>query len=216
MKALNNSIDLPSGLAFNLILVEGGIFSMGSPEGAPGGAKDEQPAHSVQVRSFYMGQYPVTQALWESLMGYNPSFFPGPNRPVEQVSWYDAAAFCNRLSQQLGLTVFYYSDEQLTRGYALKAPLSNDGPIYFNPSVNGFRLPTEAEWEYAARGGKYSEAYQYAGSDRLKQVGWFSGNSGGETHEVGLLPPNEAGLNDMSGNVWEWCEDWYGERYYEA
>ncbi|MBV6429412.1 MAG: Serine/threonine-protein kinase pkn1 [Haliscomenobacter sp.] len=204
---------LPSGPSFNLILVEGGEFRMGSPEGTPDAADDEKPDHLVQVSSFHMGEFPVTQALWEAVMGEqeNRSNFRGPNRPIERVSWYDAVAFCNRLSRELGLPFCYYSDERFKKAYSLEGPLSNEGPVFFNAKVGGFRLPTESEWEYAARGGKYSEGYRYAGSDRLKQVGWYDENSGKETHEVGLLYPNELGLYDMSGNVWEWCEDqWHG------
>ncbi len=207
---------LSSGLAFDLILVEAGTFRMGSPKGTPDARDSERPDHEVQVPSFYMGEFQVTQALWEAVIGDNPSRFPGPNRPVEQVSWYNAIAYCNRLSRELGLTVCYYSDEQFTKAYSLAGPLSNKGPVFLNPKSGGFRLPTEAEWEYAARGGKYSEGYKYAGSDRLKQVGWYDENSGGETHEVGLLYPNELGIYDMSGNVWEWCEDQWHDSYQGA
>ncbi len=206
---------LPSGLAFDLIRVEGDTFRMGSPEGTPDSDSDEHPDHDVRVSSFFIGQYPVTQTLWETIMGNNPSNFLGANRPVEKVSWYDAVAFCNRLSRDLELSPCYYADERFTKTYALEGPLPNSGPVYFNPKAGGFRLPTEAEWEFAARGGKYSEGYKYGGSDRLKQVGWYGENSGDETHEVGLLYPNELGLYDMSGNVREWCEDWYDSNYYK-
>ncbi len=210
------TITIPSGPSFDLILVEGGEFRMGSPEGTPDAENDEKPDHLVQVSSFQMGEFQVTQALLEAVMGSNPSNFQGSNRPVEQVSWYDAVAFCNRLSRELGLPFCYYSDEGFKKAYSLEGPLSNEGPVFFNAKSGGFRLPTEAEWEYAAGGGKHSEGYRYAGSDRLKQVGWYTENSGGETHEVGLLYPNELGLYDMSGNVWEWCEDQWHDSYQGA
>ncbi len=207
---------LPSGPSFNLILVEGGTFRMGSPKGTPDAHDSEQPDHEVQVPSFYMGEFQVTQALWEAVMGSNPSRFQGASRPVEQVSWYNSAAFCNRLSQKLGLPLCYYSDAGFTKAYSISGALTNAGTVFFNAKAGGFRLPTEAEWEYAAWGGKYSEGYRYAGSDRLIQVGWYTENSGGETHEVGLLYPNELGIYDLSGNVWEWCEDQWHNDYQGA
>uniref|UniRef100_UPI004056864C formylglycine-generating enzyme family protein n=1 Tax=Candidatus Electronema sp. TaxID=2698783 RepID=UPI004056864C len=161
-----------------LCLVEGGEFMMGDDNGE---YDDEKPAHRVRLDDFYIGKHPVTQELWQAVMGNNPSRFKGERRPVEQVSWIDAQDFLDRLNSRTG---------------------------------KKFRLPTEAEWEYAARGGKYSQDYKYAGSDRAKQVAWHDANSGDETHEVGLLLPNELGLYDMSGNVWEWCSDWFAADYY--
>ncbi len=158
-----------------MIFVKGGEFMMGDDESE---FDREKPAHRVRVNDFYMARYPVTQRLWEMVMGNTPSRFEGDRRPVEQVSWDDAQAFIKKLNA--------FTQRQ-------------------------YRLPTEAEWEYAARGGVLSEGYQFAGSDKLKQVGWYTENSSGETHEVGQKYPNELGLYDMSGNVWEWCADWYGD-----
>lgn len=179
-----------NGHEFWMLPVEGGDFEMGSQEGAEGAYDDEYPQHRVSVSSFYLGQYPVTQALWKLVMnGDNPSHFQGDERPVEQVSWEEAQGFLQKLND---LT-------QTTR-----------------PKAHFYSLPTEAEWEYAARGGPYhTDGYRYAGSDRLKEVGWFNENSDNETKPVGLKYPNQLGLYDMSGNVYEWCEDdWHGN--YEA
>ena len=172
---------LPSGLSFCLAHIPGGEFRMGSEAGDKEAEADEKPAHPVRLDDFYLGEFAVTQDLWEAVMGNNPSSFKGARRPVEKVSWDDIQNdFLPKLNQLTG---------------------------------QNYRLPTEAEWEYAARGGPYwqSEGYRYAGSDLLDQVGWYTENSGQETQEVGLLLPNAMGLYDMSGNVWEWCEDWYGE-----
>ena len=120
----------------------------------------------------------MTQALWEEVMGSNPSIFKGDTNPVESVSWNDCQTFIQKLNKRTGKT---------------------------------FRLPTEAEWEYAARGGKKSRGYKYSGSNDIGTVAWYRSNSGIKTHAVGTKAPNELGLYDMSGNVWEWCNDWYGD-----
>jgi formylglycine-generating enzyme required for sulfatase activity len=180
-----------NGLPFDMLPVHGGTFMMGSPDGDEDARNDEKPEHLVRVSDFYIGKYPVTQALWEAVMdGNNPPRFQDDDRPVESVSWDDAQAFVQALNQ-------------ITRGKRLEG--------------YHYRLPTEAEWEYAARGGQYhAESYKYAGSDRLKDVGWFEENSGYETNTVGLKNPNQLGLYDISGNVREWCEDWYGgTEYYQ-
>lgn len=173
-------IELSDGFMFDMVLVEGGTFNMG---GSDAKAFDwEKPVHRVEIDSFYIGKYPVTQDLWQAIMSArnNPSDFQGNKRPVNNISWEDTQDFLLKLNNQTG---------------------------------QGFRLPTEAEWEYAARGGRYSQGYLYAGSDRLKQVGWYKQNSGKETKEVGLLLANELGLYDMSGNVYEWCEDVWHDSY---
>jgi len=121
--------------------------------------------------------------------------------PVIEVTWYDAAAYCNWLSEKMGLTPCY-------RG--------SGKTIQCDFSANGYRLPTEAEWEYAARGGAKSLGFAYAGSDNPDEVAWYAANSGGVMHPVGQKKPNELGLYDMSGNLYEWCWDWYSADYYAA
>ncbi|MBK8501029.1 MAG: formylglycine-generating enzyme family protein [Saprospiraceae bacterium] len=187
------TITLYSGLTFDLVYVEGGEFMMGDEVGDL--SEGCRPVHSVRVSSYYLSKYPVTQQLWQVVMKNNPSLYKGENRPVDTVSWLDTQDFIETLNRIEW------------RG---------------NPGTEGkFRLPTEAEWEYAARGGRYSQRqlelgndYLYVGSDRLGQVGWFKDNSN-VTRKVGLLLPNELGLQDMSGNIWEWCKDWFGEVYYK-
>jgi len=128
-------------------------------------------------------------------MGENPSYFKGANRPVERVSWYDAVKFCNKLSQMEGLDQCY--------------TINGSDVSWSNRSCNGWRLPTEAEWEYAARGG---QSYKYAGSNNVDEVAWYDEDfSSGSTHPVGQKKPNGFGLYDMSGNVYEWVWDWYGD-----
>lgn len=179
------------GVTFEMVPVEGGAFTMGATAEQGGDADDdEQPAHEVTVSGFAIGKCPVTQALWEAVTGENPSRFKGdPSRPVERVSWEDCREFIEELNARLGLP---------------------------DASGRSFRLPTEAEWEYAARGGNRSRGYKYSGSDDIGEVAWYGGNSNGITHPVGEKGPNELGVYDMSGNVWEWCGDWYGNYPSEA
>jgi len=161
-----------------MVLVEGGTFTMGAtPEQGSNAWDDEMPAHSVTLSTYYIGQTEVTQALWEAVMGNNPSHFKGNNNPVECVSWEDCQEFIRKLNSLTG---------------------------------RQFRLPTEAEWEYAARGGNRSRGYKYSGSNDIGEVAWYSGNAGDTTHPVAQKRANELGLYDMSGNVSEWCSDWYG------
>jgi len=146
------------------------------------------------VSDFYIGKYEVTQKEWTEIMGKNLSNWKGDNLPVEKVSWYDAVKFCNKKSDKEGLTRCYSGSGTNTK---------------CNFSANGYRLPTEAEWEYSARGGNKSKGYKYSGSHNIGSVAWYNDNSGRKTHKVGTKQPNELGIYDMSGNVREWCNDWY-------
>ncbi len=167
------------GVTFTMVKVEAGTFTMGATSEQGSEAYiDEKPAHKVTLtKDYYIGQTEVTQALWQAVMGSNPSKFKGDNLPVDQVCWDDCQKFISKLNSLTG---------------------------------SKFRLPTEAEWEYAARGGNKSRGYKYSGSNNIKDVVWYTKTTKKRTKPVGTKSPNELGIYDMSGNVWEWCYDWYG------
>lgn len=202
-----------------LVLVEGGSFI--NPESNYYG-------ENVTISDFYIGKYEVTQKEWIEVMGSNPSYFKGDNLPVEMVSWYDAIEYCNKRSIKEGLEPYYNIDKN-------QIDPNNESEfdyikwtVTINEGANGYRLPTEAEWEYAASGGQLSKSYTYSGSNDADEVAWYWRNAGDQyllgdwnwpiiennnnkTNSIGAKEPNELGIYDMSGNVREWCWDWYGD-----
>ncbi len=201
------STSVPTKTQENMVLVEKGSFTMGDTWGD--GDSDEKPTHKVTFTyDFYIGKYEVTfeeyDAFWEATGRGNPGDqgWGRETRPVINVSWNDAIAYCNWLSEKEKLPKAYDSNGNL---------LDKDGRVTTDiTKVVGYRLPTEAEWEYAAMGGNKSEGYKYSGSDNVSDVAWYDSNSGGKTQEVDKKAPNELGIYDMSGNVYEWCSDCYG------
>lgn len=177
---LNNSNNKESrrefkvgGVSFTMILVDGGVFQMGSEKGEKSYKQDS--VHQVSLSSYYIGETEVTQELWQAVMGKNPSECKGPKKPVENVSWKNYQKFITKLNKKTGAK---------------------------------FRLPTEAEWEYAARGGNKSQNYKYSGSNNYLEVAWYNVTT---PQNVKTKKANELGIYDMSGNVFEWCQDWYGK-----
>ena len=168
-----------------MVLIPAGEFMMGSADSDPDASSDEKPRHRVRINEpFYLGKYAVTQEQWQRVMSTNPSSFKGPRNPVEDVRWEDCEAFLEKLNQQFG-----------TAGAT-------------------FRLPTEAEWEYACRAGS-STAWCFGDDEAsLGEYAWHVLNSVSRTHPVGQKRPNAWGLYDVHGNVSEWCADWYQDEYY--
>ena len=174
-------MEATNSIGMKLRLIPAGEFMMGSP-GTESGREDDETQHRVSItKPFYLGVTEVTQEQYQKVMGTNPSYFKGPQNPVETVSWADAVEFCRKLSAM---------PAEKTAGHV-------------------YRLPTEAEWEYACRAGT-TTAYSFGDdASRLGDYGWFGGNSDSKTHQVGEKKPNAWGLYDMHGGVYEWCQDRY-------
>lgn len=201
----------------DLVFVKGGSFTSD---------KSSDKVKSVKLPNFYIGKYEVTQAEWVKVMGSNPSEFIGENSPVEMVSWYDAVEYCNRRSMQEGFVPYYNIDKEQQDSNNKNGNDPIKWTVTIHEGADGYRLPTEAEWEYAASGGQVSKGYTYSGSNQADEVAWYWRNAGdkylngnwnwpiiesnhNQTKRIGTRKPNELGIYDMSGNVREWCWDWF-------
>jgi len=195
-------VDLPD----NMVFVEGGTFTMGNDNGG----KDEKPIHSVTVSSFYIGKYEVTHDEYIKFMNTVGASSKGSYNGDKLINIGDERSAIGYKNK-----TFHFEGNRFAKN--IKCPVTEVTwhGAYEYCRWKGGRLPTEAEWEYAARGGNKSQDYKYSGSDTINEVTWYSSNSGNRTHPVGIRVPNELGIYDMSGNVWEWCNDWYDSRYYK-
>jgi len=189
------------------VKISGGTFTMGSHSGEQGRTSEESPQRQVTVSLFYIATHPVTQAEYEKVMGENPSIFKGAKLPVEQVDWFDAVDYCNKRSKQEGLTPAYTITVS-----------DNNRTVTWNREANGYRLPTEAEWEYACRAGTVTP-FSFGNSINTNLANYngtnpydiyVTGEDRKKTTAVGSFAPNSWGLYDMHGNVFEWCWDWFG------
>lgn len=201
----------------NFVFVKGGISK---------NRKSNLYAAGITIQDFYISKYEVTQKEWKEVMGSNPSKFIGDSLPVEMVTWYDCIDYCIRRSLKEGVKPYYNMDRNRIDENNLCEYDSLKWTVTINHGANGYRLPSEAEWEYAAGGGQNSKSYNYCGGIDIDKVAWYWHNSGdtllsgnwswptlvnnnNKTKPVGCKLPNELGIYDMSGNVREWCEDWY-------
>lgn len=200
-----------------MVLVKGGTFK---------NTHSNYYGKEVEVKDFYIGTHEVSQEQWQELMGNNPSTFKNSKLPVETVSWYDCIEYCNRRSEKEGLTPYYNIDKDHMDPVNICDLDEKKWTVTENKDANGYRLPYEIEWEYAASGGRKSKDYKYSGGNNEDKVMWFWRNSGKEkltgdwnwgsieannnrTKNIGEKAPNELGLYDMSGNVREWCNEWF-------